>query len=437
MATYTKVYNKPYPDGYKDGKDSGTPVTADILNNQSEAFEAIEQYLEDNPIEQVGSGTTDYKDLSNKPKINGVELDGNLSSSDLGITGGGGTGTSDYNDLDNKPSIENVALTGNKTLSDFGGKKQIEIDYSDYMLLSEEERNDTNVVYLVKNFPDNVITASNIAFDSSDSELVSEDINSAILEVNTKADESQNTLGYSAKNKLPYPYYETTHVDSGIEWNDNGDGTVTANKTATANSSFYCKSRSSEKKYNLPVGKYILSGCPSGGSSSTYELQLGRSNESGAYVDIGREYGSGFEFEITKDTAELPLQVLMQIKSGVTVDNLVFKPMIRLANNKDDSYKPYAPDVKSFMQKPFDVITIPYDGALGVTTSGTTASFQNAVPNGYNFAGAWFMPSVGSINVAEYSYNEDTNTLSAKVVGSSATMVQVTVTANILVIREV
>lgn len=405
MAKYTKVYNKPYPDGYKDGKDGGTPVTADILNNQSEALEAIEQYLEDNPIEQGG--------------------------------GGGTGGTTDYEELNNLPSVENVKLLGNKTLSDFGGKKQIEIDYSDYMLLSEEERNDANVVYLVKNFPDNVITASNIAFDSSDSELVSENINSAILEVNTKADENQNTLGYSAKNKLSYPYNETTHVDNGITWTDNGDGTVTANGTATANSSFYCKSRASEKKYNLPIDNYILSGCPSGGSSSTYELQLGRSNESGAYVDIGREYGSGFEFEITKDTAELPLQVLMQIKSGVTVDNLVFKPMIRLANNKDDSYKPYAPDVKSFMQKPFDVITIPYDGSLGVTSSGTTASFLNAVPNGYKFVGAWFMPDIGNINVAEYSYDENTNTLSAKVVGPSVSMVQGTVTANILVIREV
>ena len=34
--------------------------------------------------------------------------------------GGGGSGTTDYNDLDNKPKINNVTLSGNKTSSDLG-----------------------------------------------------------------------------------------------------------------------------------------------------------------------------------------------------------------------------------------------------------------------------------------------------------------------------
>lgn len=48
-----------------------------------------------------GSGTSDYSDLTNKPKINNVELSGNKSLSDLGITNFSG----DYNDLSNKPTI--------------------------------------------------------------------------------------------------------------------------------------------------------------------------------------------------------------------------------------------------------------------------------------------------------------------------------------------
>lgn len=35
-----------------------------------------------------GSGTTNYTALTNKPKINGVELSGNKTSADLGLTGG-------------------------------------------------------------------------------------------------------------------------------------------------------------------------------------------------------------------------------------------------------------------------------------------------------------------------------------------------------------
>ena len=46
-------------------------------------------------------GTSDYTDLNNKPKINNVELSGNKSLSDLGITNFSG----DYNDLSNKPDI--------------------------------------------------------------------------------------------------------------------------------------------------------------------------------------------------------------------------------------------------------------------------------------------------------------------------------------------
>ena len=46
-------------------------------------------------------GTTDYNYLSNKPQINNVELIGNKSLSDLGITNFSGN----YNDLSNKPTI--------------------------------------------------------------------------------------------------------------------------------------------------------------------------------------------------------------------------------------------------------------------------------------------------------------------------------------------
>ena len=48
-----------------------------------------------------GSGASDYSDLTNKPKINNVELSGNKSLNDLGINNFSG----DYNDLSNKPDI--------------------------------------------------------------------------------------------------------------------------------------------------------------------------------------------------------------------------------------------------------------------------------------------------------------------------------------------
>lgn len=130
MATYTKVYNNPYPNGWKDGKDGNTPVTAEILNNQTETLEAIEQYLEDNPIEQGGggSGTTDYNDLTNKPSINGTELSGDITldiptkTSDLKNDSGFLTDIKgkSYNDLTDKPQINGIDLQGNLTVEELG-----------------------------------------------------------------------------------------------------------------------------------------------------------------------------------------------------------------------------------------------------------------------------------------------------------------------------
>lgn len=57
------------------------------------------------------SSATDYNSLSNKPKINNVEVTGDLSLNDLGIT---------YEALSGKPSINNILLEGNLELSDLG-----------------------------------------------------------------------------------------------------------------------------------------------------------------------------------------------------------------------------------------------------------------------------------------------------------------------------
>lgn len=59
-------------------------------------------------------GTSNYNDLTNKPKINGVELVGDVSTDDLNIN----LGASDYVDLTNKPSINGVELSGNLTDAD-------------------------------------------------------------------------------------------------------------------------------------------------------------------------------------------------------------------------------------------------------------------------------------------------------------------------------
>ena len=95
-----------------------------------------------------GAGTTNYNELNNKPSINGVTLVGNKTAADLSIlpvpivgendnnkiltasySGGVGSyswqpapssGTTDYTQLTNKPQINSVELNGNKSLADLG-----------------------------------------------------------------------------------------------------------------------------------------------------------------------------------------------------------------------------------------------------------------------------------------------------------------------------
>lgn len=79
----------------------------------------------------------------------------------------------------------------------------------------------------------------------------------------------------------------------------------------------------------------ILSGCPSGGSAWGYQLQL-HDRTSGDYP-IG-DYDKGRL--LTLDPTHI-YEVMIVIRSNITVDNLTYKPMVRLASDPDNTYVPY------------------------------------------------------------------------------------------------
>ena len=58
MANYTKVFTKPYADGYEDLPSQNTPITAETLNDKDDTLEHIEDYLYDNPIAEVVDNLT-------------------------------------------------------------------------------------------------------------------------------------------------------------------------------------------------------------------------------------------------------------------------------------------------------------------------------------------------------------------------------------------
>ena len=120
-----------------------------------------------------------------------------------------------------------------------------------------------------------------------------------------------------------------------VDSDDNVVG-IKVNGTASANTSFtfltYNSSATTEN--TLPVGSYVLSGCPSGGSTDSYYLV--------AYVKPNeeRDTGSGVSWTVTDPDNDHIWFSTIQIANGYNVQNLVFKPMIR-KSTESATFAPY------------------------------------------------------------------------------------------------
>ena len=135
----------------------------------------------------------------------------------------------------------------------------------------------------------------------------------------------KDTVGWSGKNKLPNVY--TGGSSNGITYTVGADKSISAsNNTATG------LSGADVNTITLPAGDYILSGCPSGGSTSTYYMNA---------IFGGADHfdtGEGVSFTLSAATS---IRVVFRILSGVSGNGKVFKPMIRPADILDNTYEPY------------------------------------------------------------------------------------------------
>lgn len=136
---------------------------------------------------------------------------------------------------------------------------------------------------------------------------------------------------YSGKNLLN-PTLQTT-TQNGVTCTANGDGTYTLNGTATDIAVFVVYYNFADVYGSASSIKMV--GCPSGGSAQKYFL---RSYRKGGNPEILDEYGSGISIGSFKE-AESNIAIL--VKSGVTVNNLIFKPM--LTTDTTATYADYEP----------------------------------------------------------------------------------------------
>ncbi len=123
-----------------------------------------------------------------------------------------------------------------------------------------------------------------------------------------------------SKNILPYPFHSTTETINGVTFTDNGDGTVTANGTATADAIYYLR-YSDQETVVLPKGTYTISGMPQGSDyHNTYYLGI-RCYRDGVNVQTAAVEPSLIEIDSFD-------AFYIVVKAGQTVEDLVFKPQL-------------------------------------------------------------------------------------------------------------
>ena len=193
--------------------------------------------------------------------------------------------------------------------------------------------------------------------ETADGENIVDGVQTTVKEIRGKT--------VATENLIPYPYAETTKTANGVTFTVNSDGSVTVNGTATSDADFMLL-RGPIQSYSE---SYFLSGCPTGGSDTTYYI-----SES---FTASKDTGNGVVLN------NLPSDQAWRIviKSGTTVNNLVFRPMLN-AGTEAKPYSKWFPGLKN-------------------------ASFEKIVSTGRNLIPYPYEESTKTANGVTFTVNSD------------------------------
>lgn len=144
----------------------------------------------------------------------------------------------------------------------------------------------------------------------------------------------KNLCGGVAGTPLPKEY-------NGVTYSASEDGGITVTGTAAKTSICYVTGRLGNNTKNsdrlfLPEGTYTFSGCPDGGSSSTYRMRLMVVDSLGE-VTYYNDDGDGVTFSLSEAAY---VATAIQIFDGTIVDNLHFAPQIEVGTEATE-YESY------------------------------------------------------------------------------------------------
>ena len=125
-----------------------------------------------------------------------------------------------------------------------------------------------------------------------------------------------------------------TYTLNGVSFAFKADGSVTVNGTASA----LTTPSLTTAGYSIAAGTYCLSGCPSGGGTNTFRLDVLQSSS----TTIAADNGSGASFTISETTAIDSIRI--RVPSGATVSNKTFWPMLSVGTEVR-GYQPYSESI--------------------------------------------------------------------------------------------
>ena len=152
-------------------------------------------------------------------------------------------------------------------------------------------------------------------------------------------------LENNVKNICPFDmaYIKSANTTSwnGNTYTQNNASFVYDNGTVTTSGVPSAVTSPKYAKFSLPAGDYIMSGCPAGGSNTTYALWVGVRNASDTdWIANYKDYGNGVAFTIPADASYVRVET--EVRPAYDGSTKVFKPMIRDASITDPTYQPYA-----------------------------------------------------------------------------------------------
>ena len=217
-----------------------------------------------------------------------------------------------------------------------------------------------------------------------------------------------------------------TATMNGVTYTNNGDGTITANGTASANSWFIFADGYNEIPFDFPV---TLRGCPSGGSATTYHIRFWHYDGS----SVAEDHGDSVTVTPTGTDAR---NLSIFVGQGTTVNNLKFYPMLRDARIASSEFVPYMPIPKNWLLTAYAFTSSSFSLNAGAATN---ISIPITTPSGYKPLAVLHTWTNGNV-LTSYSSTNPTTTMTSVSVWvrnfTSSGSGNITVSASVLFIRQ-